>query len=345
MADPRFYDNCGPFTLAELCTASGAEASLGADSERLIHDVASLEGAGPQHLTFCTGSKAALRALAASAAGVVFVSKGFDPAAAPAGAVLLTVPDPEAAFAAAAWRFYPDGHLGRWAQQTPVDPSAVIADDVSLAPGVVIGPGAEIGAGSRIGPNTVIGRGVALGRDCEIGANVTISHAYLGDGVVMMAGARIGTPGFGYAASAKGHARIPQIGRVLIQDRVDIGTNSTIDRGALGDTVIGEGTKIDNLVHIGHNCRVGRHCLLTGQVGLAGSVELGDFVVMGGQSAVADHTKIGDGARIAGKTGMPPGDYPGGADYGGYPARPMKQWRREVATLALLAKRRKRDKQ
>jgi UDP-3-O-[3-hydroxymyristoyl] glucosamine N-acyltransferase len=208
----------------------------------------------------------------------------------------------------------------------------------------VIGPGAEIGAGTRIGPNTVIGRGVAIGRDCEIGANVSISHAYLGDCVVIQAGVRIGEPGYGFASSARGHTRIQQIGRVIIQDAVDIGANCTIDRGAMGDTVIGEGTKIDNLIHIGHNSRLGRHCLMVGQSGLAGSVDLGDFVIIGGQVGVADHARIGDGARIASKAGVAPGDYPGGQDYGGFPARPIKEWRREVAALVLLARRRKRDR-
>lgn len=344
MADPRFYDNCGPFTPADLCAGIGAELSRAAAPDSLIHDVAALDGAGPLHLAFCTGTKAALRALAETAAGFVLVPEGIDPSAAPSGALLLTAPAPEAAFAAAVRRFYPGDILGSWAQQTPVDPSSIIASDVSLAPGVVIGPGAEIGAGTRIGANTVIGRGVAIGRDCEIGPNVTISHAYLGDHAVIQAGARIGEPGYGFTSSAKGHVRIPQIGRVLIQDSVEIGANAAIDRGALGDTVIGEGTKIDNLVHIGHNGRLGRHCLITGQVGFAGSVEVGDFVVMGGQVAIADHTRIGDGVRIAGKAGLPPGEYPGGTDYGGFPARPIQQWRREVATLALLAKRRKRDK-
>jgi UDP-3-O-[3-hydroxymyristoyl] glucosamine N-acyltransferase len=343
MADPRFYDNRGPFTPAELCAGIGAELSRAAGADSLIHDVAALEAAGPLHLAFCAGTKPSLRALAETQAGFVLVPKGIDPAAAPTGTLLLTAPAPEAVFAAAVRRFYAGDILGSWTQQTPVDPSAVIAADVSLAPGAVIGPGAEIGEGTRIGANTVIGRGVAIGRGCEIGANVTISHAYLGDRVVLQAGARIGQPGYGFSSSAKGHARIPQIGRVLIQDAVEIGANATIDRGALGDTVIGEGTKIDNLVHIGHNCRVGRHCLITGQVGFAGSVELGDFVVLGGQAGVADHTRIGDGARIAARGGVPPGDYPGGQDYGGFPVRPIKEWRREVAALALLARRRKRD--
>ncbi|MBI3760134.1 MAG: UDP-3-O-(3-hydroxymyristoyl)glucosamine N-acyltransferase [Deltaproteobacteria bacterium] len=344
MADPRFYDNRGPFTLAGLCAAIGVVPAPGADTAARIHDVASLEGAGPAHLAFCAGGKAALAALKASSAG--FCLTGADVAAADAsgGTVLLTAASPAAAFAAAALCFYPEQDLPRWPQQAAIDPTAVVGEGVRLAPGVAIGPGAEIGERTRIGPNTVIGRGVAIGRDCEVGSNVTISYAYVGDSVLILSGARIGEPGYGFVSGPQGHRRIPQLGRVIVQDRVEAGANSTIDRGMLGDTVIGEGTKIDNLVQIGHNCRIGRHCLIVAQVGLSGSVELGDFVVLGGQVGVADHVRIGDGARVAARGGIPSGDYPGGQDYGGFPLRPVMEWRREVAALALLAKRRKRDK-
>ncbi len=155
---------------------------------------------------------------------------------------------------------------------------------------------------------------------------------------------QIGQPGFGFASGATGHARVPQLGRVIIQDDVEIGAGSTVDRGALGDTVIGEGTKIDNLVQIGHNTRLGRHCIMVAQSGLAGSCELGDFVIIGGQVGVADHVRLGDGARVASKSGVQPGDYPGGTEYGGYPVRLAKDWRREVAALVLLARRRKQDR-
>jgi len=173
-----------------------------------------------------------------------------------------------------------------------------------LGPGVVVGPHALIGDGTRVAPNTVIGRGVAIGRDCEIGSNVSISDAYLGDQLLILPGAQIGQPGFGFVSSAQGHVKIPQLGRVIVQDKVEIGACVTIDRGALGDTVIGEGTKIDNLVQIGHNVHLGRHCVIVGQAGVAGSAVLGDFVVTGGQVAVADHCRVGNGARLAGRAGV-----------------------------------------
>ncbi len=343
MADPRFFDNHGPFSVEQLCAAVAGTCVSDSQLPSLVHDLASLNGAGSQHLAFCDGSKAAAEALANSAAGFCLVKQVQAKVPAPASCHLIVVADPLAAFAAAARLFYPDHEQVAWSQQTAVDPTADIGSEVMLGPGVVVGPGAQIGAGSQIGAGTVIGRGVAIGRKAQIGSQVTISHAYIGDNVLILPGARIGQPGFGFVSGPRGHIKIPQLGRVIIQDGVEIGANVTIDRGALGDTVVGEGTKIDNLVQIGHNCRIGRHCVIVSQVGLSGSVELGDFVVLGGQVGVADHALIGDGARIAAKGGVPSGTYPGGQDYGGFPLRPIIQWRREVATLALLAKRRKRD--
>jgi UDP-3-O-[3-hydroxymyristoyl] glucosamine N-acyltransferase len=185
---------------------------------------------------------------------------------------------------------------------------------------------------------------VAIGRNCEIGSNVTISHAYIGDGVVILPGAQIGQPGFGFASSRDGHAKIPQLGRVIIQDGVEIGSGTTIDRGALGDTIIGEGSKLDNLVQVGHNVHIGRHCVLVSQVGVAGSSVIEDFAVLGGQVGVADHVHIGQGARLAARTALVSGqNIPGGQDYGGVPAKPVREWLREIHALRGLARRRKQD--
>ena len=339
MADPRFYDNRGPLTLAELCARLGLPPS--GDGEAVVRDVAPLEEAGPSQLSYCTGRSRA-KLLARSNAGICFLDDNLN-ADPPAGMIVLRCPSAAHAFAAAAALFYPEHDSVEWNASEAVDKTALIAEGARLAPGVVIGPGAEIGEGTRIGANTVIGRGVAIGRDCRIGSNVSVSHAYVGDEVAILPGAQIGQPGFGFASSPRGHTKIPQLGRVIVQDRVEIGACTTIDRGALGDTVIGEGTKIDNLVQIGHNCRIGRHAMIVAQVGISGSSELGEFVVLGGQVGVADHARIGDRARLAGRTGVLPGDLPGGQDYGGLPARPVGQWLREVATLAALAKRPKRD--
>ncbi|MGD0142043.1 MAG: UDP-3-O-(3-hydroxymyristoyl)glucosamine N-acyltransferase [Rhizomicrobium sp.] len=343
MADPRFYDNRGPFTVANICAHTGSKAANGADTAANIFDLASLEGGGPGQLAFCAG-KSAIAALKKTQAGFCFVGTDMPVSEPPPATMLLGCSSAAHAFAAAAMLFYPDNSLAAWDQKTAIDPSARIGSDVSLAPGVVVGPNVEIGDHTRLGPNAVIGRGVMIGRNCEIGSNVTISHAYLGDGVVVFPGAQLGQPGFGFASGAAGHLKIPQLGRVIVQDKVEIGACTTVDRGALGDTVIGEGTKIDNLVQIGHNTRTGRHCVIVAQVGISGSCELGDYVVLGGQAGVADHAHIGDGARIAARGGVPPGDLPGGKDYGGTPVRLMKDWRRELAAVTLLARRRKQDR-
>jgi UDP-3-O-[3-hydroxymyristoyl] glucosamine N-acyltransferase len=343
MADPRFYDNRGPLKLADICAATGAVAGDGSDPSVQIYDVATLEGAGPRQLAFCAG-KIAFAALAETSAGFCFIGADVQPPKVPAGTILLRCASAAHAFASAARLFYPEYGLPVWAQKDAIDGSAKLGRGVELAPGVVIGPGAEIGDGTRIGPNSVIGRGVMIGRDCEIGSNVTISYAFIGDGVAIFPGAQIGQPGFGFASGPQGHLKIPQLGRVIVQDKVEIGACTTIDRGALGDTVIGEGTKIDNLVQIGHNTRTGRHCVIVAQVGISGSCELGDYVVLGGQAGVADHARIGDAARIAARGAVAPGDLPGGQDYGGTPVRLMKDWRRELAAVTLLARRRKRDR-
>lgn len=338
MADPRFYDNAGPFTLAEICAFAEIQLPAKADGAAQVFDLASLKGASPGHLSFFTGASGTREELAHSSAGFVIVPEKA-PVEHSGGCVTIPCGSVVHAFATVARQFYPNSSLVAWSQQTPVHTTAEIGDDVVLGPGVVIGPHAEIGEGTKIGPNTVIGRGVAIGRNCEIASNVTIAHAYLGDEVLVLPGAQIGQPGFGFASSARGHVKVPQLGRVIIQDRVEIGAATTIDRGALGDTVVGEGTKIDNLVQIGHNTHLGRHCVIVSQVGISGSCELGDFVVLGGQVGVADHVRIGSGARLAARSAMPSGaELGGGKDYGGAPAKPVREWIREIHTLSRLAK-------
>jgi UDP-3-O-[3-hydroxymyristoyl] glucosamine N-acyltransferase len=341
MADPRFYDNHGPFTLAKVCEAAGTGVPDTADPNARVEDVASLDGAASSHLTFYAGGAGeAATQFAATLAGFCFIARD-EKRPAPASCVAIPCASVQQAFAAAARLFYPQSDLEAWTQTVAVDPTAKLGAGVYLAPGVVVGPGAEIGEGSRIGPNTVIARGVAIGRGAEIGSNVSISHAYLGDEVLILSGAQIGGPGFGFASSARGHAKIPQLGRAILQDRVEIGACTAVDRGALGDTVIGEGSKIDNLVQIGHNTRIGRHVVMAGHCGIAGSCELGDFVVVGGQVGMADHGYVGDGARLAARSGVV-GYLAGGQDYGGMPAKPLREYARELAALKMLARGKKK---
>jgi UDP-3-O-[3-hydroxymyristoyl] glucosamine N-acyltransferase len=337
MADPRFYANRGPFTLAALAERVGFAIPEGADRHALIHDVAGLAQAGPQHLGFFAGGRGRSD-YAITKAGWCFIPQK-ESAPPPAATLAIPVRSVPHAYAAAARAFYPDNETLIASQAAAIDPSARIGEGVVLAPGVVIGPNVEIGRGTRIGANTVIGHGVTIGRDCEIGALVAIRFAHLGDAVVVQGGAQIGGSGFGFASGPGGHEKIPQLGRVIVQDRAEVGANTTIDRGALADTVIGEGSKIDNLVQIGHNTVIGRHCIVVGQVGISGSVVVEDFAILGGMVGVTDHVTIGAGARVGGMAGVTR-DLEGGHDYAGFPARPAREWLRETATLVRLARSR-----
>jgi UDP-3-O-[3-hydroxymyristoyl] glucosamine N-acyltransferase len=204
---------------------------------------------------------------------------------------------------------------------------------VRLAPGVVIGAGAQIGADTYVGPNAVIGPGVAIGRRCSVGAGASVAFALVGDEVTILAGAVIGEQGFGVAGDASGPVDVPHLGRVVIQDRVTIGANSTIDRGVFDDTIIGEGCKIDNLCHVAHNCTLGRGVLVAAFAGISGSTIVGDGVTMGGRVGIADHRKIGAGATVAGGAAVFQ-DIPPGEVWSGYPAKPLRKWLREAAWIS-----------
>lgn len=339
MQHPGFFDRAGPFTVAELAKATGAELRPGADGARTLGDVKPLGEAGPGDISFLDNRKY-LPQLAGTRAGAVLIQPALADRV-PSATAALATRVPYRGFALALQLFYPGAMRPQAARAdvaTLIDPTAEIEDGVEIEPGAVIGAGAAIGQGSRIAAGAVVGYRVHIGRGCYIGAGATITHALIGDRVIIHAGTRIGQDGFGFAMGPGGHLKVPQIGRVIIQDDVEIGANTTIDRGALKDTVIGEGSKIDNLVQIGHNVIMGRHCVIVAQTGISGSTELGDFVVMGGQSGVVGHVKIGAGAQIAGAS-HPKDDVPAGARWGGTPARPLKQWAREIAALARLAER------
>jgi len=249
---------------------------------------------------------------------------------------------PYRGFALALRRFYPDALLPKTALigtgGRPVDASASLEEGVRVEVGAVVGREARIGAGTVIAAGAVVGYRVVIGRGCFIGPGASLTHALIGDRVIVHAGVRVGQDGFGFAMDASGHLKVPQIGRVIIEDDVEIGANSCVDRGALSDTIIGRGTKIDNLVQIGHNVVIGRHCVIVAQVGISGSSELDDYAVMGGQSGAAGHIRIGKGAQIAGGSHVKD-DEPAGARMGGTPAMPLAEWGRQIAALKRLIRR------
>jgi UDP-3-O-[3-hydroxymyristoyl] glucosamine N-acyltransferase len=337
MADPRFFKRAGPHSLDALATLTGAELRGPSPGGRMFEDVAPLETAGPGEVTFLDNRKYT-EAFTKSQAGAAFVAEDAADKA-PPGMALLVTAEPYKAFARAAQLFYPrSAPCPHRAPSAVIDPTAIVAADCAIGPNAVIEAGARLGARCEIGANTVIGAGVELGDDCCIAANVTLSHCIVGARVVLHPGVRIGQPGFGFAPDAAGHVKVPQIGRVIIGDDVDIGANTTIDRGSGHDTVIGPGTMIDNLVQIGHNVVIGRGCILAGQAGISGSTHLGDFVMLGGQVGLTGHLRIGNGAKIAAKSAAFR-DVEPGATVGGVPAVPLAMWMREIAILQRLAKK------
>lgn len=341
MADPRFFQNAGPFELGELARRVGAELSDPLQGSVTITDVAPLDQAGQGQLTFLDNPKYASLLRETKAGACILAPRHAGQA--PAGVALLISPRPYLAYARAAQAFYPvqKAAAGRH-HSAVIDPSAMIGAGVAVGPLAVIGPGAEIGAGCEIGPGASIGRNVVLGDDCRVGPQVSLSHCVVGARVVFHPGARIGQDGFGFAPDAAGHVKVPQLGRVLIGDDCDIGANSCIDRGSGPDTVIGPGCWIDNLVQIGHNVTLGRGCILVSQSGIAGSTRLEDFVVVAAQSGVAGHLNIGAGAQIGAKSGVM-NDIPAGEKHFGIPSTRIKDYFRQIATLRRLARARGND--
>ncbi len=336
-----FWAPAGPFALSELAAYAGAEIPerFSAKAATPIKAVKALDDAGSDDLSFFENRKY-FAALKETRAAAVFVAPSFAERV-PECTVPLISKDPYRSFAKSLELFFPDaGHPKVGSAGSGLgDASAKIEDGAIIEAGAMIGPEAQIGRGTRIAAGAVVGFRVAIGRDCFVGPGASVTHALIGNRVIVHAGARIGQDGFGFAMGPSGHYKVRQIGRVIIQDGVEIGANTTIDRGALKDTVIGEGTKLDNLVQIAHNVVIGRHCVIAAQTGISGSTVLEDFVAMGGQCGTVGHIRIGAGAQIAAQSGISC-DIPRGEVWGGYPAKPITSWKREVALLKQLVRRR-----
>lgn len=341
MEHPGFFHRAGPFPLSLIAETIGAKLVGAVDGAIMITDVRSLRDAGSDDLAFFENRKYAAQLGVTKARACILATA--DATRVPQDTVALTTSTPYEAFARALSLFYADAlrskAAGSAAEQGGrlVHESAEIGEGVTIEPGAVVGREAVIGAGSTIAAGATVGFRVVLGADCYVGAGATVTHAVVGKGVIIHAGARIGQDGFGFAMSGKGHLKVPQIGSVIIGDNVEIGANTTVDRGSLSDTIIGAGTKIDNQCQIAHNVVIGRHCILVAQTGIAGSSELGDFVVMGARSGVLGHVKIGSGAQIAGMAHVK-NDVEPGARMGGTPARPFQEWAREVAAVRKLGR-------
>jgi UDP-3-O-[3-hydroxymyristoyl] glucosamine N-acyltransferase len=345
MAEPEFFPAPAGLSVADVASRVGGRLIRGA-SDHLVRGVAPLDGADRSDITFIDNPKY-LPLLAKTRAGAVLCAAKFA-ARVPEECAVIEVAAPYRAFATVVGALYPGalrppGIVGGTgiSDRAVVDPAARLEPGVVVEAGAVIGPHAEIGAGTVVAATAVIGSHVRIGRDGYVGSGATIQHALVGDRVIIHPGVRVGQDGFGFAMGPGGHQKVPQVGRVIIQDDVEIGANTTIDRGANRDTVIGQGTKIDNQVQIGHNVVVGRHCVIVAHAGISGSTVLEDYVVLAGKVGLSGHLRIGRGAQVAGGSNVAD-DIPAGERWVGTPAKPIREWMGEMRALAGLGRDRRR---
>lgn len=341
---PFFEPN--PVGIADIVKWTGAKIPPGVThSDLQIEDAAPIENATEGSVSFLDNAKYAKFLESTRASAVFCHEKYLDQV--PPGVIALLHDKPYEAYGITLAKMFPSAlrPLPATGEQAispaaHIDPTAQLEDEVLVEAGAVIGKGAQIGRGTQILAGAVVGQNVKIGRDSTIGSNATVACALIGDRVIVHGGVQIGQDGFGFAMSAGGHRKIPQVGRVIIQDDVEIGANCTVDRGANRDTIIGEGTKIDNLVQIAHNVIIGRHCVLVALSGVAGSAQLDDFVVVAAQTGIVGHVHVGKGARIGGGSGVTQ-NVAAGEEVMGYPAIPAKIWMREAARKIIAAKKSK----
>ncbi|MCZ6604745.1 MAG: UDP-3-O-(3-hydroxymyristoyl)glucosamine N-acyltransferase [Alphaproteobacteria bacterium] len=335
MVDARFFKKNGPFKLSELAAHGDAKVSADADADFVIRDIGPLDAAGPDCISFLANGRY-LESFTNSDAGAAVVAPAFADRA-PEGMALLLSEKPYRSFALIAHAFYDEIVPPTAIHPTAViDASAKIGDECYIGPGVVISRDAVIGDRVQLGPNTVVGPAVSIGSGSRIGANASFEYCDIGEDALIHPGVRIGQRGFGFDMDKEGFTDVPQLGRVIVGAGVEIGANSTLDRGAGPDTVIGDGCKIDNLVQIGHNVQLGKRCVLVAQTGIAGSTRLGDNVVVAGQAGITGHLEIGSGAQI-GVQALVIRNVPAGAKLTGSPAMPVREFFRMVAKMRKLS--------
>lgn len=337
MVDTTFFKNNGPFTLAQIAEACGAELRDTTKATETINDIATMDKAGQGEICFFYDKKAKAKAAKIKAAACVTTQEME--ALIPAGVVVLVSTNPKISFLKLNQTFYsefaPRADIARTAK---IAPSAKIGQNTFIGENVVIEDDVEIGENCVIEHNVVISRSCKIGNNCRIGTNAQIAYCLMGNDCYIYSGVRIGLDGFGFMVINGKHQRIPQVGRVIIGNDVEVGANSCIDRGAMDDTVIGDGCRIDNLVQIAHNDKLGRGCVIVAQTGIAGSCTFGDYVVCGGQSGFADHLNVGSGAQIGAQSGLMR-DVEPGTTVMGYPAVPIKDFMRQTAYLQKLSKK------
>ncbi|MDE7546438.1 UDP-3-O-(3-hydroxymyristoyl)glucosamine N-acyltransferase [Acetobacter fabarum] len=339
-ADPRFFTRVGPFDASVLAEAAGADLRpprQGSFPREGYTGIAPLQVARARDVSFLDNRRYA-PLLEHTQAGLVIVAPAFADKVPEHSAALVTT-TPYLAWSRIARLFHPR-QIGKGGihPSSVVDSSAVVDPTAEVGPFVVIGPDVQVGSGCIIGSHSVLDHGVQLGAECRIGSMVTLSHALVGDRVTILPGARIGQEGFGFAVGPDGFESVPQLGRVIIEHDVEIGANSTIDRGSVNDTVIGAGSRLDNLVQIGHNAQLGRCCIVVSQAGISGSTVLEDYVTVAAQAGLIGHIRIGAKARIGAQCGVM-SDVERGADVIGSPAMPFREFFRNVAVLRKLAKK------
>jgi UDP-3-O-[3-hydroxymyristoyl] glucosamine N-acyltransferase len=337
MADPRFFKVAGPFSLEQLAEISGSEIGSNGEKSTEFYDILPLESATQTDVSFIDNRRY-VDAFSVSKAGAILTPPELADQA-PKGAVLLITESPYTGYAKLTQAFYPivmelDAVID---ERAVIESSAKIGKNVTIEAGVVVKENSEIGDGTVIAANTYVGAGVVIGRNCRIGPSVTLSHCKLGDDNIIHTGVRIGQDGFGFAPGMPSHTKVLQLGRVIVGNDIEIGANSTVDRGAGPDTVIGDGTKIDNLVQIGHNVKIGQGCFLVAHSGISGSSVIGNYVMLGGQAGVVGHISIGDGAKITAQSGVTT-SVPAGETVAGSPAQNAREYWKYLAVLRRLVK-------